>query len=441
MKKTILCVDDEKFITESLRTQIVQYWGDEFNVETCESGEETLELMDELEENEVVLVISDYMMPRLKGDDLLIEIHKKNPKIITMLLTGQATMDGVVNTINHANLFRYISKPWVKEDIELAISQAINSYRKDRKIEKQNEELRLWSDKFIETMGATLDKRDTTTAGHSNRLADYAVKLARAINAKESGKYANVFFSDEQMKELCYAALLHDIGKIGVKESVLLKQNRLSIEQQHKIMYKYRWIKSTLDLKAYTSNLELQEQQLLNTIERDLEYILMMCSREYITEEEGEAIRAIASKKYREADGSFQPLLDAQELENLLVLKGNLTDNERSLIQAHAEHTYNILLRLPWPKELKNVPEIAASHHEKLNGTGYFRRLKDEEISIQARILAIIDIYEALTAADRPYKPAKTHQEALKILQFEVEEGALDGEIYEIFSEMDVRKG
>lgn len=432
---TIICVDDEKIILDSLKSQLRTYLGEEFDIETAESGDDALELIEELkaEGAEIPLIITDYVMPRMKGDELLRIVHKDNPNVIKILLTGQATIDGVTNAINTANLYRYIGKPWVREDLELAVHEAINSYKKDRQIEIQHKELLTWSGAFVEAMGTTLDKRDTTTSGHSKRLANFAVKLAEAINGVDYGKYKDFKFSEEEIKELFYAALLHDIGKIGVSESILLKQQRLSEDRLLAIKYRFKWVKSMMESKKKSIGLSQAENDIMNNLSGYLDFILEISKREYITEEEKKKVRDIARIEYVDTDETKKKILEDFELENLTISTGNLTGAERLIIKSHAEHTYNILKGIPWTKDLQKVPEIASSHHEKLDGSGYFRGLSNGDISIQSRILAILDIYEALTSPDRPYKLQKSSEEAIRILWHDVDKGRLDRDILEVF--------
>lgn len=432
---TILCVDDEKTIIYSLKEQLRKYLGISVNIETAESGDEALEILQELieEEKEIPIVISDYLMPGMKGDELLIQINGINSNIYKILLTGQATLEGVTNAINNANLYRYIGKPWVKEDLELAISEAIKSYKKDRQLEIQHRELEEWSNAFIETMGTTLDRRDARTAGHSKRLAKYAVRLAHEINEVNYGKYKELIFSDDEINELYFAALLHDIGKIGVRESVLLKENKLSNEKQETVKYKFNWLKTMLELKQKEKKIEPHELELYNKLDEYLTLILSVCKKEYLNDEEEALIKEIGTVKFKDIDSVEKTVLDDFELMNLLVKRGNLTSEERKMINSHVEHTYSILKGLPWPKKLSRVPEFAAGHHERLDGSGYFKGLKDEEIPVQTRILALLDVFEALTALDRPYKSSKSYEESIAILKKEVERGLLDKDLFEIF--------
>lgn len=441
-KQSILCVDDEKFILNSLKEQLKTKFGNKYTIELAENGEDALEVFKELTDDniEIPLVISDYIMPGMKGDELLKIIHKTYPKTINILLTGQATLSGVVNAINGADLYRYITKPWEIEDLSLAVLEAMKSYEKDRKIEDQNDrlqeqnaELLIWTEAFVEAMGTVLDTRDTTTSGHSKRIAKYAEKTAKAINRINYGKYKNFKFTDDEIKELYYSALLHDIGKIGIREQILLKQRRISLDRQAVICYRLSWYMEFLKSKGHCGKLNEAENTLLSKLPYYTTFLIEMNKKEFINDEEIVKIKEIAALTFIDIDGAEKNLLDEFEVENLTVRKGNLTNTERNVVCSHVEYTYNILKGIPWPKYLEGVPGIAASHHERLNGTGYYRGLQGDEISISSRILAILDVYEALTSPDRPYKEKKTVEEALVILEWEVKEGNLDGDIFEIF--------
>ena len=441
-KQSILCVDDEKFVLNSLKEQLKTKFENKYTIELAESGEDALEILKELtdENTEIPLVISDYIMPGMKGDELLKIIHKLYPKTINILLTGQATLGGVINAINGANLYRYITKPWEIEDLSLAVFEAIKSYEKDKKIEHQNDrlqeqnaELLIWTEAFVEAMGTVLDTRDTTTSGHSKRIAKYAEKTAKAINRVSYGKYRNYKFTNDEIKELYYSALLHDIGKIGIREQILLKQRRVTLDRQDVICYRLNWYIERLKLEDNSRKLNETKNTLLNKLPYYITFLIEMNKKEFISDEEIVKIKEIAALRFIDIDGVEKNLLDEFEIENLTVKKGNLTIAERSTVCSHVEYTYNILKGIPWPKYLEGVPEIAASHHERLNGTGYYRGLQGDEISTASRILAILDVYEALTSPDRPYKEKKTVEEALTILEWEVREGNLDEDIFEVF--------
>lgn len=446
-KQFILCVDDERFILNSLKDQLKAQVGSDFNIEVAENGEDALEILKELldDSEDVPIIISDYIMPGMKGDEFLKRAHKIHPDAVKILLTGLATLDGIKTIINQANLFRYISKPWEHEDLILAVTEGVKSYEKDRKIEIQNrdlitknEELNLWTEAFVETMGKTLDTRDVTTAGHSKRMAEYAVRTAEAINRVDYGKYKDICFSEDEIKELYYAALLHDIGKIGIREQILLKPNKISIDRQRAIVYKCHWYKALLEIKSLKGELGENEIDHLNKLQSYIDLIIGMNGREYILEDEEKTLMVIAEIRFTDDSGIERNLLDDFELKNLSIKFGTLTKGEREIINQHVVFTYEILNGIPWPKNLCNVPNIAASHHEKLNGEGYYKGLSENEISTQSKILAILDIYEALTSPDRPYRKKKTKEEAFAIIKHEVDGGFLDGSIFEIIKRENV---
>jgi HD-GYP domain-containing protein (c-di-GMP phosphodiesterase class II) len=278
---------------------------------------------------------------------------------------------------------------------------------------------------FISAMVRTIDARDITTSGHSRRLAGYALHFIKTLNNVNYGKYADTKFSDDDFREIYYAALLHDIGKIGVEEAVLLKENRLNNSEIEKIKYRFKYIKLLI-----RNNKEYSD--LYSKIDSYLNFIFSINKAGFLDDEKMTILNEIYSIEV-EDENEVINLLTEEEYKNLSVRKGNLTDEERKKINDHVVHSYNILKDITWTKTLKNVPEIAGNHHEKIDGSGYPKGLKGEEICIQARILAILDIFEALTARDRPYKPPMTVEKAVSILEFEVKDKHLDPDLFEIF--------
>lgn len=288
---------------------------------------------------------------------------------------------------------------------------------------------------FIEAMVAALDARDPTTCGHSKRLALLSVGLARVINSTLNGKYANVSFSNEELREFYYAALLHDIGKIGVKEDVLLKQNRLTDERLALIRYRFHYYREFLELKKHKGSVNSAEKKFLKEFNHYLNKIEKVNSQNFITDEDLEGIKEIHQISYTDLDGKKKTILDEFEFENLSIEKGNLTKSEREIMESHVKHSFELLTQINWTSDLLRVPEIAATHHEKIDGSGYGRGLKEDQISVQAKILAILDIFEALTAVDRPYRPALAPEKAIGILESMVKGGQLDGGLLELFVE------
>ncbi len=286
---------------------------------------------------------------------------------------------------------------------------------------------------FTEAMVTTLDARDTTTSGHSRRLAGYAIEFAKVINKIDYGRYKEFKFSEEEIREIYYAALLHDVGKIGVHEGILLKKNRLSDEKMETIKYRFNYLKKKLELSNILDEISETEKKILSDIDLYYQFITEINQKGFINEIEEEKISKIASIEFIDVDGKLTNLLNEFEAENLMIKRGNLTDEERAEMNLHVTYSYEILKGIIWTEDLKNVPEIAGSHHEKIDGSGYPKGIKEEEISIQAKMLAILDIFEALTARDRPYKPPMPVEKAIDILKSEVELQHLDKELYDIF--------
>lgn len=295
------------------------------------------------------------------------------------------------------------------------------------------EEIETLFETFVECMVTTIEKRDPTTSGHSLRVAQYVKKFAETMNEIEIGNYKDIFFSEEQIKEIYYAALLHDVGKIGVSETILQKENRLSDSEVEVIQYRMAYCKAMLLLKRQETGFLAAEAAQLDQMDFYLAFIGNVNRKYSINESEVETLKEIADIAFIDFDKTEKKLLTQKEVQKLMIKSGNLTQEDRLVMNMHAEYTYQILKDILWSKELKHIPSIAAAHHEKIDGTGYPNRLKEEQISVQSRMLAIVDIYEALTAIDRPYKKPMPVEKALKIIQEEAVLHHLDIELVRIF--------
>lgn len=271
---------------------------------------------------------------------------------------------------------------------------------------------------FVDSLIGVLERRNYTTAGHCRRMADYAVETARAIH--EMG-FRGLAFTEAELEELEYAGLLHDIGKLAVPDAVLDKRNKLTDEQTKILEYRFAFARRSV-APDIASKLDgwLQEIRRINVPRGVSEADLALL----------EEVRRV---RFVDVDGTEQPLLTDLEHENLAIRRGNLTAKERAQIERHIVETWEILRTIPWPKYLRRIPNIAATHHEKLDGSGYPWKLKESEIPIGGKILAIADIFEALTAQDRPYKPPVPFDKTCAIIREEVASGKLDGELFEIF--------
>jgi HD-GYP domain-containing protein (c-di-GMP phosphodiesterase class II) len=302
---------------------------------------------------------------------------------------------------------------------------------------------------FVRASVTAIESRDPTTSGHSQRVADLTVGLAMVTSENiQTGPYAGYRATDDELKQIEYAALLHDFGKVGVRENVLVKAKKLYEGDLALILSRFDYIRRDLDAdierRKVQALLEGRDHSLLDMLDEEHaarlkeldEYIafVLKVNEPTVLEQGGfERLADIARRLYKDPRGGDQPYLKPHEVETLQILRGSLTVTERIEIESHVSHTYNYLRRIPWGRAYQNIPEYAGSHHEKLDGTGYPRRLKAEQIPIPARMMTIADIYDALTASDRPYKKAVPRDKALDIIGFEVKAGKVDDDLFRIF--------
>jgi len=265
-------------------------------------------------------------------------------------------------------------------------------------------------DSFVEACSTAIDERDPTTSGHSYRVSLYAERAARAIHAETGGPFRNERYTRERLRQLRYAALLHDIGKIGVPEAVLTKHTRLDGSSWTTVEERYGRFAAERPAAAEELKAELEALRRLNDAGR-------------ISDEELALVEA-AHENGR--------LTDA-EREELSAKRGNLTDAEWAEMRSHVERGVRILRKIRWSGELDGVPDLAGLHHEKLSGRGYPAGIEAESLPLDARILAVVDIYEALTAQDRPYRRAMPHEKAAAILRDGAGKGDLDPDVVEVF--------
>ncbi|MBU0568042.1 GAF domain-containing protein, partial [bacterium] len=373
--------------------------------------------------------------------------YRTGSMLVVPMKDHQDEIIGVLQLINSLNK-EGNPVPFEKEYeglVSSLASQAAVAIRNAKLIE----EIKNLFKRLVEYSASAIDARSPHTAGHSRRVATYAMRIAKAINEEKEGHFAKINFSDEELEELNYAAWLHDIGKIGVREHVLEKSDKLSLGRMEAIDNRFSYIKKSLENEVLTKKNKLYEESRyhpeifeeldqalssnLRMLEEELSFISKVNKPGFLPDDDLERLRQIKNKSYTDIDGRERPYLTDFEFENLSVRKGNLTVKEREEIQSHVQHTLNIVGKIPFPKNLMHIPEYAGCHHEMLNGDGYPNKLKGEEIPLQAKILSAIDIYDALTAADRPYKKAIPTEKALDILRFEVKDNHLDKDIVELF--------
>jgi|GEM_PF-229937 len=306
---------------------------------------------------------------------------------------------------------------------------------------------------LIESIATAIDGKSPYTGGHIRRVVSLTRMIAQRINDAQVGHFKDIYFNEDALEELELAAWMHDVGKITTPEHVIDKHAKLeticdrislirvrfqTIIESVKNEYLHRKIELLRGGVCNASDIEVVDKELgerLTELRETFEFIESCNSTgDFMSDEKVERVKKIASEKYVSDDGEHS-FLTSDELENLCIRKGTLTDGERQIINQHSEMTYKILCTLPFPKSLGNVPDYAAAHHERPDGTGYPLGLSGEDLPIQPRIMAIADIFEALTARDRPYKKPMLISQAVRILGFMKKDGHIDPNIHDLFIE------
>jgi len=305
-------------------------------------------------------------------------------------------------------------------------------------------------DGFVQASVTAIEQRDPSTAGHSGRVEGLTTRLARAINEIATGTYRNVHLGEDQLKELRYACLLHDFGKVGVREHILIKAKKLVPGQLEVIRARFEFIERSVQVKYATEKLEAMKAgrngSTIDEIDRRLtaelaqlnEWVNSIAAANEPTvmpEDKASMLEFLSQQTYYDISGNPHPMLEPQEFRFLSIRKGTLDPQERLEMESHVTHSFHFLTKIPWTPVMKGIPEIAYGHHEKLDGSGYPRGLAGDQIPLQARMMTISDIYDALTAQDRPYKRAVPPATALDILHEEAKQGKLDQDLLEIFVE------
>jgi response regulator RpfG family c-di-GMP phosphodiesterase len=297
-------------------------------------------------------------------------------------------------------------------------------------------------------VASAIDDKSPYTGGHCRRIPVLTMMLADAVHAEEDGPLKDFEITEKDRYELETAAWLHDCGKVVTPEYVMDKATKLetiydrihALETRFEVLRRdaeIEYLKNTLQPNAAgpsDAELERKYQQTCQQLADDFEFLRNAnIGGEFMSEEHITRVQLLAEQHWTDVSGTQRPLLSDDEVMNLSIARGTLNEAEREVINNHIVATIKMLESLPFPKNLQNVPEYAGGHHEKMDGTGYPRGLKRDEMSVQARIMAIADIFEALTASDRPYKKGKKLSECLKIMGFMKQDKHIDPDIFEIF--------
>jgi len=290
---------------------------------------------------------------------------------------------------------------------------------------------------FLSSSIAAIDERDRVTSGHSRRVMGYAMAFVEAINKTSGGVFAEVSFSESRRRQFKFAALLHDIGKIGVPEALLNKESRLSSGDFAAVVSRFEIIR--FQLVAGNAKYPLPWDT-LEELEIDRSFLEKVNKSGFLSDDDFQHLDKLRNKVYWNSYGEEVPFLSEEEWESLSVRKGNLTPKEREIINSHSISSQRILSKIPWTHELEKRPLIAAHHHEKLDGTGYPDGLYNQDMRLEDKILTVVDIYDAIVAQDRPYKPAMPPSKAIEILKAEARIGHVDDAVVNFFIEKEVYK-
>ena len=339
----------------------------------------------------------------------------------------------------------------VQKSVEALSSQAAVAITNKNLIK----DLEVLFESFIKLIASAIDAKSPYTGGHCSRVPEITMMLAESVNDINEGPFSGIQFTDKEMYELKIAAWLHDCGKVATPEAVVDKGTKLETiyDRIHTVATRFEVLKRDEEIKFLKKQLKIQKDNSLSEDDKKdalkkarslyLKRIKQQADDkafieesnvggEFMSKDRKDRVKKIASYRWRD-NGSPKPFFTEDEVYNLCISRGTLTPEERKIINDHIVVTIDMLEQLPYPKHLRNVPEFAGGHHEKLDGTGYPKGLNHSEMSVQAKIMAIADIFEALTARDRPYKKGKTLSQAMRILGFMKNDAHIDTELFEVF--------
>ena len=311
---------------------------------------------------------------------------------------------------------------------------------------------------FVKVMATAIDEKSPVTGGHIRRVADLTLTMAEVIHDIDEGHFKDKTFSPDQMYELRIAAYMHDIGKVTSPVEIVEKAKKLQtiFDRIQYVRLRMAYISQKIELEGQEAKIKILQNgsspEKLNSIEKEtleklmeieeIQRFINKCNEpgEFLDDEILVRLKEVSEKTYIDDAGEQQPFLTADELVNLSIRRGSITEKERQKMQGHAAVTLKMLKQIPFTKKLKNIPDFAGAHHEFLNGKGYPLGLKGDEISFEGRLMAVTDIAEALTASDRPYKKAMPLETVYRILRSMVEGEELDPNLVELFIEKEVYK-
>ncbi|MDZ7818175.1 MAG: HD domain-containing phosphohydrolase, partial [Aliarcobacter sp.] len=359
--------------------------------------------------------------------------YRSKAMLVIPLTNHEYEVIGVIQLINKTKMSgKVISFNNSDEKIIKALAAQAAMALTNNQLIKSLEKL---LDAFVSTIASAIDAKSKHTLRHINQVSKLAPLLAKAIH-EDTTIYKDVKYTENDLKEIELAAKMHDIGKISMPESIIDKATKLQlmidgielIKERHEILkrdYKIELLEDKISQKTY--------EEKINILNNDIKFLERInIGTEFIRKEDIEKIKEISKHKYYK-NGEKVNFLTQNEIYNLSIERGTLTKEEKAIMNSHAQLSYDMLTALPFPKKYENVVHIAVNHHEKLNGKGYPRGLTEKDLVLEDRIMILVDIFEALTANDRPYKSAKKLSEVFEILSFMAKNNEIDGQLLEFF--------
>ena len=367
----------------------------------------------------------------------------RSKSMLTIPLTNnEGDVIGVLQLINaHHHETKQLSpfSAWEQDIISALAAQAALTLDNRMLINAQKQLL----ESFIKLIASAIDSKSPYTGGHCERVPILTLMLAQAACDTTDGPFSNFTLDEAEWYELRIAAWLHDCGKIVTPVHVMDKATKLEtiydrvelVKARYEILFRdeeLRYLRS-LQLGAEAEVAKASYEAALIELREELDFLTHVnIGGEFLPDDKKEKIRAIASRTLS-IGGETIPLLSEDETENLCISRGTLTEEERLVINGHMVNTINMLNALPFPKNLRRVPEYAGGHHEKMDGMGYPKGIYAGDMSVPARIMAIADVFEALTAQDRPYKKGKSLSESMRIMGFMKNDNHLDPDLFDLF--------
>jgi len=358
---------------------------------------------------------------------LTVPLKNHKDKVIGVLQLLNAQKDGEIISFSEE----------LVDLVEALTSQASVALTNQLLVDEQKQLFR----SFIKLVAEALEKKDAVTGGHCNRVPVLTMMIAEEINLDKTGLFKDFAFSDDELDEIYVAGWLHDFGKVATPEYIMGKSTKLEglYDKIDEIKFRFEILKRDIEIEFYKKTIEESSlnKQVVNTrleeINNDLKFLEKSnIGGEFMSDELKQRIAEIAKQNIT-INGEKTSILDKDEIDFLSISRGTLSQQDRKIMEDHVVLTYDLLNKLPYPDHLKKVPFYAGCHHEKINGKGYPNGYSGDKLPLQARIIAIADVFEGLTAPDRPYKKGYKLSKALTILKYMVDDGEIDKDLFDLF--------